>query len=89
MVDCSSYQKMNPESFFPDCDEEDKIDEVAEDEAANDDDEELDAPPDPRSTYAPTPAATMTAPVTPYFRKRLLEPEVANVPHRNGITIYA
>ena len=32
MVDCSSYQKMNPMSYLPDADEEDKIDEVREEE---------------------------------------------------------
>jgi hypothetical protein len=32
MVDCSSYQKMNPMSYLPDCDEEDKLDDVEDEE---------------------------------------------------------
>jgi len=32
MVDCSSYQKMNPMSYMPDPDDEDKIDEVLSEE---------------------------------------------------------
>lgn len=32
MVDCNSYQKMNPMSYFPKPEEEDKIDDVREDE---------------------------------------------------------